>query len=202
MVLGLASVVTAARQHQTVGMLNSPLDIRLWLSRGRAKSYGRFLKGIVQISQSLWSASYGRHTDRKTDEKVDKYKDVQGFDRLPLESSISALKATTLPRHLLDLAVLVFLVGFGLYVLFLWLSNIQESGEGHRKVFIVFIVTVGTYAIYDFLIELARILDNDKINSEFNTKALGGFGKPEELLALKKELEEVQLRMKSEHPSE
>ena len=211
MVLGVTSVVTAARQHQTVGMLNSPMDIRLWLSRGRPKSYRSFLsiQGIFfrrmdyneyttrrmdyneyttlparlrQISRILdmfplwWSPFYGTNIDTNTDTNTDtdKYAHVQGFQRLPLESSISALKATALPRHLLDLAVLVFLVGFGLYVLFLWLINVEGSGESYRNVFIVFIVTVGMYAIYDLLIELARILDDDKRNSEFNTNALGG----------------------------
>lgn len=150
------------------------------MSRGRPKSY--------------------RH--KFYSENTDKYAHVQGFQRLPLESSISVLKATALPRHLLDLAVLVFLVGFGLYVLFLWLSNIEKSGENYRNVFIVFIVTVGMYVIYDLLVEVARILDDDKRNSEFNTNALGGFRKSEKLLALQKELAEVQQNMKSEHLSE
>lgn len=35
MALGILSVVYAITQQQTVAMLNSPLEIRLWLSRGR-----------------------------------------------------------------------------------------------------------------------------------------------------------------------
>lgn len=172
MVLGVASVATATRQHQTVGMLNSPLDIRLWLSRGRPTLYRN---------------------------SIDKYTKVEGFQGLPLESSISALKATALPGHLLDQAVRVFLVGFGLYVLLLWLSNPDESGESYRNVFIIFILTVGIYVIYDSFVALARILDDYKRNMDFSTKTLGGLRKPEELLALQKELAEVQQRIKSEH---
>ena len=143
-----------------------------------------------------------KNTNENTDETPDKYANVPGFQRLPLESSISALKATALPRHLLDLAVLVFIVGFGLYVLFLWLSNVEKMGESYRSVFIVFIVTVGMYVIYNLLVEIARILDDDKRDSEFNTKTLGGFRKPEKLLALQTELAELQQRMESEHLSE
>lgn len=146
MVLGLASVITAARQHQTVGMLNSPLSIRLWLSRWKPNSYRHFLSlhnivlrrikyqgneilpapiiflfsvlsDVLTEFAGLFSLSILRSLDRF--EIYDKYGKVEGFQRLPLESSISALKAIVLPRHLLDLAVLVFLVGFGLYVLFL-----------------------------------------------------------------------------------
>lgn len=199
MVLGVASVVTAARQHRTVGMLNSPLDIRLWLSRGRPKSYRDF-RDIPKYFKSYRDLLDIPHIFIKpfANYETDKYDPVQGFQRLPLESSISALKAIALPRHLLDLAVLVFLVGFGLYVLFLWLSNVDESGQSYRNVFIVFIVTVGMYVIYDLLVELARILDDDIRNSEFNTNALGGFRTGEKLSALQQELAEVQQRVKIE----
>lgn len=35
MVLGVLSVITATRQHFDVVMLESPLSVRLWLSRGQ-----------------------------------------------------------------------------------------------------------------------------------------------------------------------
>lgn len=192
MVLGVVSVVTAARQHQLLGMLNSPLDIRMWLSRGRPTSYRSLLKVEAIILRHYFNTGGGQIND--------KYEGVVGFQGLPLESSISALKAIALPRHLLDLAVLVFIVGFGLYVLFLWLYNVEESGGSYRNVFIIFILTVGVYAIYDLFIKLARILDNDKRDAEFKTKALGGFREPEALLVLQKELKEVQRRIR-EHTS-
>lgn len=201
MVLGVASVVTAAGQHRTVGMLNSPLDIRLWLSRGRPKSYRDFR----DIPKNFKSYSDLLHIPKifikPFDINTDKYDHVRGFQRLPLESSISALKETALPRHLLDLAVLVFLVGFGLYVLFLWLFNVDESGQSYRNVFIVFVITVGIHVIYDSLVKLARILDDDIRNSEFNTNTWGGFRRREKLSALQQELAEVQERVKIEHPS-
>ena len=156
MVLGVASVITATRQHQTVGMLISPLHIRLWLSRGRPKGYRR-IRNLVNILLPLWLKDDG--------EKSDKYENVPGFQGLPLESSISALKATTLPRHLLDLAVIVFLVGFGLYVRFQWSFNIEQSGESYRKVFIAFITVVSLFVVYDRLIEAARVFDDDMRNS-------------------------------------
>ena len=87
MVLGLASVFTATRQHQTVGMLNSPLDIRLWLSRGRPTLYRRFLE--IQSSRLLsMNMSWGEFLIKDGD----KYARLPAFRGLPLESSISALQ--------------------------------------------------------------------------------------------------------------
>lgn len=48
----------------------------------------------------------------------DKYKDIKPFKSLPLESSVCVLKAVATSRILLEVAVLVFMVGFGLYLLF------------------------------------------------------------------------------------
>ena len=189
MVLGLASVITAARQHQAVGMLNSPLNVRLWLSRGKPKPYRR----LPRVRAFLMA-------DDNTDEKDDKYYHDKTFHDLPLESSISAMKAIALPRHLLDLAVLVFLVGFGLYILFSWLSDVDE-GRTYLNILIVFIVTAGAHKAYDFLVEVARAFDDDKRNDEFSTNTLGGFQEPEKLWALQKKLDEVQQRMKSELPT-
>lgn len=222
-------MITATRQHQTVGMLNSPLSIRLWLSRGKPDSYRHFLSlhkivlrrikyqgneilpapiislfsvlsDVLTEFAGLFRLSILRTLDRF--ESYDKYGKVEGFQRLPLESSISALKAIALPRHLLDLAVMVFLVGFGLYVLSLWSYGVENSGERYRNVFVVFIVTVGVYTIYDLLVQLARVLIDDKRNEEFSIKKLGGFRRPGKLLELEKSLAEVQQRIRSEHPSE
>lgn len=48
MVLGVYSVFTATRQHQAVGMLNSPLDVRLWLSRG-SPTLSRRYRGFYNV---------------------------------------------------------------------------------------------------------------------------------------------------------
>lgn len=123
-----------------------------------------------------------------------KYRNLEVFRALPLESSISALKAVALPRHLLDLAVLLFLVGIGLYELLLWTSRTAPPSISYRNIFIVFTITLGVYAIYHLTIVLARSLDEDKRNAEFGTSTLGGFEKSEKLNRLEQELADIQDR--------
>lgn len=90
MVLGIMSVTTATSQQHAVGMLNNPLAIRLWLSRGQAEA-GRYL---------------------------DTERDHQPFNIVPLESSIAAIKLTSLPRRQLQIGVFLFIVGFLIFCLF------------------------------------------------------------------------------------
>ena len=218
MVLGVGSVTTATKQHNTVGMLNSPLSVRLWLSRGRptlylqaegvlkplGAAYGPMVRSLFPPSESLGRLHETLHTgvfpglwSALNDQRPQKYKDLKDFRTLPLESSISALKAVSLPRHLLDLAVMFFLIGIGLYELFLWLSREGQFSVNYRNIFIVFIVSVGVYVIYDLAISFARYIDEDKKNSEFETNTLGGLNKPEKLQELEKELADVQDRLSS-----
>lgn len=83
MVFGVASVFTAVRQHQTVGMLNSPLHIRLWLSRGRPNYFQNISRGFFDT----------------TSNNTDKYADVPAFQRLPLESSIFKISNHAILRN-------------------------------------------------------------------------------------------------------
>jgi hypothetical protein len=103
MVLGVLSVITATRQHLDVVMLKSPLSVRLWLSRGQPRS---------QDGLPLWHES----------QPTSRYEGITGFEHLPLESSVMSLKAVNMPRHLLDLSVFAFMIGFGLYELSGWVS--------------------------------------------------------------------------------
>jgi hypothetical protein len=48
MALGILSVVYASSQQQVIGMLNNPLEIRLWLSRG-----------MVDLNQRGYGMPYG-----------------------------------------------------------------------------------------------------------------------------------------------
>lgn len=136
--------------------------------------------------QNLW--------DTLNEKRTEKYPNLEAFRVLPLESSISALKAVTLPRHLLDLSVLLFLVGIGLYELFLWTSRTGPLSIDYRNIFIIFIITLGVYAIYHLALILARSLDEDKRNAEFGTSSLGGFSKPGKLNQLEQELASIQDR--------
>ena len=165
MVLGVASVLTATRQHAAVGMLNTPLQIRLWLSRGRPEWYSISVAKVALFNIGVLDAlTKNKHTSPA----FNKYWLVKDYKDMPLESAVSAMKATALPGHLLYMAVIVFLAGFGLYILFQWLEDVGGA-VANRNIFVVFTITVGLYVIYDALIVMARVLDRDKRSSEFKT---------------------------------
>jgi len=249
MFLGVLSVMMATSQQQAVAMLNNPISIRLWLSRGRPKAYGlkigpveapggvatvllrrqrpgatlpkfEFVEWVKMMSTRIheegaqkprtlfeWLAlmrdcareqRQQDHVEFRTDwREQDKYKDIEPFKGMPLESSISVLKAVAMPRHLLDLAVLVFVVGFGLYLLFSWVEDMGGQPVANRNVFIVFIVSVGTFVLYYSYIVSIMVDNQDKKAKEFDLLDLGGPHKPAALEELEKDLEEVQQRMKT-----
>lgn len=66
-----------------------------------------------------------------------KYNRVRDFEDLPLETSHSALRAVKMPQNFLDGAIVVFLVGFGLYELFLWVEDGAEDDVAYRNIWIV-----------------------------------------------------------------
>lgn len=177
MVLGIFSVTTATRQHFTVVRLRSHLEVRLWMSRG--KTTKRREESI------LLSADTGSTED--------KYANVPGFDSLPLESSIASLKATALPRHLLDLSVVFFMISIGLYELSGWKSDAGKQGTAYRNVFVVFIVTIVSYTVYHMAIAIGGAFDSWKRDDEYGKDSLGGFrSETEELIDLRRRLYTLQ----------
>lgn len=64
------------------------------------------------------------------------------FTALPLESSISALQVSKAPNTWLHLALVMFIAGFGDYLLFLWLYNVDGSNKYHLKIFIFFVTFI------------------------------------------------------------
>ena len=67
----------------------------------------------------------------------------------------------------------------------------------NRNVFIVFIVSVGTFVLYYSYIVSIMIDNQDKKAKEFDLLDLGGPHKPAALEELERDLEEVQQRMKT-----
>jgi hypothetical protein len=156
MVLGVFSVTTATRQHFTVVTLKSPLDVRIWMSRGLpTRTRRRENSGFLPIYDEVRAP--------------EKYEDMKDFPKLWLESSMSTLKAVALPRHLLDLSVILFMVGIGLYELSGWKSKPDARGTAYRNVFIVFIVTVLAYLTYHALILVGAAYDSKKKVDELAT---------------------------------
>jgi len=160
MVLGIVSVVCSTSLQQEVGRLNNPLDIRLWLSRGK-----------VDLEKRPYDPPYRL---------------------LPLESSISALKVSEIPGTLLRLAVMLFLAGFGIYLLFSWLDRPEASGSQNRNIFIVFVIVIGVFCIYYLSWSLARVLDAQKREEEFDLRLSDTFAKPDPQQQLEEVLKALQ----------
>jgi hypothetical protein len=156
MILGVLSVVFASSLQQDIGMLNSAIEIRLWMSRGKVE---------------LEKRDYG-----------------MPYILLPLESSVSAIKQFNLPKVLLNLAVLLYTVGFGIYLLYSWLYHVESSGglNDFRNIFIAFVATVGLLVIYQLYLSVSCVADASKRERDFNMDESTGFAKP----TSRKELEE------------
>lgn len=164
MLLGILSVTTATSQQYHVGMLNNSLSIRLWLSRGQPES--------------------GRYLDTEPDH--------QPFNIIPLESSIAAIKLTSLPRRQLQLAVLMFIVGFLLFCLCSWLQNVTKNPTDYRNIFIVLLAVILFTASYYAFWTLAHINNEQKWTQEFDLRSRGSYELPYYLEKLKRDLQRVQ----------
>jgi hypothetical protein len=185
MILGILSVTMATSQQQTVGQLNDALTVRLWLSRGRPT---RYFAEFLDVAQRLFP---DHHADADPRNENKYHRSV--FEELPLESSMTSLKIVALPRHLLDLAVALYIIGFGLYALFLWLDDINQSGTAYRNIFIVFIITVGLFAIYFTLLQIFKTENEGKKAEEFDLRSLNsGWNRAEAIRALEMDLARCQ----------
>ena len=153
MALGILSVSSATSQYQALTQLNDALSVRMWLSYGKPTR--------IQITRSITDGSWTRRN-------VNKYSGYSPFDQFPLESSITALKVVSLPRYLLNVAVILFLLGFGLHYLFLWRENTEDVGIPSRNVFLIFFMTTGTIGLYFISLMSFRSDDEQKRSNDFS----------------------------------
>lgn len=200
MVLGVLSVITATRQHLDVVMLKSPLSVRLWLSLGQLTDH----HGLPR-----WNEAHSEN----------KYEKVAGIKELPLESSVMSLKAATLPRYLLDLSVVAFMIGIGLYELSGWrtwrrslsapnsssneqaddesvnLDALYQKGIAYRNVLIVFATTLTLCLGYWFKILEGVDIESWNKNEDFGASKYGK-GENKRLTRLRQRLRRVQREFK------
>ena len=166
MLFGILSVVSATSQHRAVGLLNDPTALRLWLS-----------KGLPSAAHSMGGAK-AYHPP---------------YDTLPLESSVSASLVTQFPRLLLNLAVFLYLIGFGLYLIFSWREEVPGDSDDYRNIFVVFIVSVGVSIFYYIVCFVNRVFDAAKVSDDFNFQRLGT------TLDMSVELREPEARLETFH---
>ncbi|KAJ9619127.1 hypothetical protein H2204_012774 [Knufia peltigerae] len=102
------------------------------------------------------------------------------FHLLPLESSVAALKQFSMPKVLLNLAVLLYTIGFGIYLLFAWVYHVDTDGgrNDFRNIFISFVATVGFVCASVFATDLFAIVDERKRMADFDLNRTTTFAKP------------------------
>ena len=190
MILGSLSVIKAAGLHQQIGILNSPLFIRLWLSRGRQEDYSLLVLSPFLPRFGLKSAKQPPPHNSPSKEPASEAKpsSKSEFEALPLQSSVSALKLVAMPRALLNVALLFFAVGFLLYVLLMWVEDVNSRPSDSRNTFIVLVIVISIYILCDGVLRAARALDQAKRHREFGNTRLGGFDQSERIAVLEAEL--------------
>ena len=190
MILGSLSVIKAAGLHQQIGILNSPLFIRLWLSRGRQEDYSLLVLSPFLPRFGLKSAKQPTPHNSPSKEPASEAKpsSKSEFEALPLQSSVSALKLVAMPRALLNVALLFFVVGFLLYVLLMWVEDVNSRPSDSRNTFIVLVIVISIYILCDGVLRAARALDQAKRHRDFGNTRLGGFDQSERIAVLEAEL--------------
>jgi hypothetical protein len=146
MLFGILAVVSATSQHRDIGLQNDSTALRLWLSRG-----------IPSPAHRVGGSKEYPHP----------------YDMLPLESSVSASLVTQFPRSLLNLAVLLYLIGFGLYLIFSWREEVPNGSVDYRNIFVTFIVSAGVSIFYYSICFGWRVIDAAKVSDDFHFQRLG-----------------------------
>ena len=114
--------------------------------------------------------------------ELDKRKYRMPFNRLPLESSVAVLKQFNMPKVILRLAVILYTVGFGIYLLYAWLYRVEPEGgpNDFRNIFIAFVATVGILYIYVVAVSFQAHTAARKRTADFRLDRSTTFAKPAE----------------------
>lgn len=102
------------------------------------------------------------------------------FKSLPLESSVSALKQFYMPKFMLTLSVWLYALGFGIFLLYAWLYQVEPAGgrNDFRNVFIAFVATVCLVCMYAFIVFLWSLVDAAKRSRDFDLDRFQSFARP------------------------
>jgi hypothetical protein len=159
MAVGILSVTYATYQQSVIGMMNNAQEIRIWLSCGKAD------RGAKEDQTDFW-----KFLARIQGVSIDY---DPPYTLFPLESSIAAQMKIQLPNMLLQLAIFLYLTGFGLYLLFAWLENVIPPSLDYRAIFIVYIIAAGLVLLYFGALSTFNEIDQQKRQQDFeldNTK--------------------------------
>ena len=99
MTVGVFSTIRAANLQQHISLLNDALSIRLWFSCGINSFQDPVISNLPNESTAV----------------------------CPLIASLSASESIRLPSRLLNLALILYVVGFGLFLLFRWTDGAKST---------------------------------------------------------------------------
>jgi hypothetical protein len=121
---------------------------------------------------------------------------------LPLESSTSALAISEVPGTLLNIAVGIYMICFGLYLLCSWLNNVAGAGKDNRSVSIFFASTIAFYVACWQGLSFARDLDASRTSSDLEPTPSENFVKPRSQIVLESMLGALQAIQKLSNDQE
>ncbi|KAB8360761.1 hypothetical protein FH972_024495 [Carpinus fangiana] len=98
---------------------------------------------------------------------------------LPLEASLTSIQLIQLPGQLLAIAGSLFVIGFGLSLLFAWLGQVQNASDD-RNVFIFFIVVVAFTALNILLLLGMRAISQSRTTRHYSSSNWPDLWKPKE----------------------
>lgn len=93
------------------------------------------------------------------------------YGKMVLESSAATVALTEAPVLLLNLSVITYFLGFGIYLLYGWKWAITDSPVDWRNQFIFYIAVIGSTILYMAYMWAGKIIDKDRVNQQFNLRA-------------------------------
>lgn len=92
------------------------------------------------------------------------------YGDLLLESSAATVALTGSPTLLLNLSVIAYFLGFGIYLLYGWKWAITDVPLNWRNEFIFYVAVIGSTILYIAWLWAGKIMDKDKVNQQFNLR--------------------------------
>lgn len=123
------------------------------------------------------------------------------YDGLLLVSSAATVKLCDAPQLLLRLSIMAYFLGFGLYLLYVWIWELVDYATNYRNNLIFYVCALGAVVAYLSFLWAGRIEDQDQVNQQFNLKRAfdtGTVDKKMEMLEKWTEIVETLTTSKSE----
>lgn len=113
------------------------------------------------------------------------------YHNLLLESSASTIALAESPTLLLNLSVIAYFLGFGVYLLYGWKWDVSGSGVDWRNQFIFYVAVIGSVIGYIALVWAGKIMDKDKVNQQFNVRQRLDTGNEDKKMQMLKKWTEI-----------